>query len=288
MLGGLIAGALKGGADAMGDVAKMEYQGQQKMDYAKQLSDMEEQKLLRIDEAKRNRDITDIGRKATAEAAAAPIIAKGQVGGQVAGAQATLDSNLPELKANVASKEFEANRLLESKKATEAGKNEATKQTSKTSNPDYIKSITLEDYAKSAGERSVAGISAGVQREALSKPSIQQDTEGNYYASTWDPKTKKLTSDALLGPDGKQLKGPKDLDQRTSALANAMLADLKTELDPDIRKNTIAGIKTLLTTGKAPGGETSQYKDGDIVNLKSGGQGKVVTVNGKQMVEPLK
>jgi hypothetical protein len=48
------------------------------------MSDMEEQKLLRLDENKRRSDIDDIGKKATATAAAAPIVARGAVGGQVA------------------------------------------------------------------------------------------------------------------------------------------------------------------------------------------------------------
>jgi len=84
MLGGLIAGALTGAAKGVGEASDVMLGQQNKLDLAKAMSDMEEQKLLRLDENKRRSDIDDIGKKATATAAAAPIVARGAVGGQVA------------------------------------------------------------------------------------------------------------------------------------------------------------------------------------------------------------
>ena len=282
---GILAGGIKGGADAAGDVSRMEYQGQQKLDYAKQLTAMEEQKLLRIEQARRAGVTEDIGLNAQATAKAAPVVAEGLVAGQIAGANATKNSQLPKLLADVEEQKFEANKSLDAKKAVATSENTAKAKVAETKVPGYAAALTLIDYANSAGERSVAGINAGAQRDALYKPTIQSDSEGNVYTATWDPTTKKTTTAALLGPDGKQIKGPKDLDQRTSALAQAMLAGIRNEIDPDAKKETINTVMELLTTGKLPGSKGT-YKDGDVVNLQGGGTGTVTTVNGKQVIKP--
>lgn len=65
VMSGIAAGA-KGGAE----VAKGYYEDQRKVDVYKEMADIEEQKLLRIDEVKRARDISDIGAKGEAETAA--------------------------------------------------------------------------------------------------------------------------------------------------------------------------------------------------------------------------
>lgn len=54
-LGGIIAGALKGGADAYGEVAKNEGAKQMRMDLAREMSEIELQKALRLDEVTRQR-----------------------------------------------------------------------------------------------------------------------------------------------------------------------------------------------------------------------------------------
>ena len=90
MLGGIIAGALSGAAKGIGEVADFKIQQQGKLDYAKAISDMEEEKLLRVDEIKRTRDIDDIGRRTQAEAdaklKAAPMLGQAvaaQTGAQI-------------------------------------------------------------------------------------------------------------------------------------------------------------------------------------------------------------
>lgn len=65
---GLISGALGGAAKGYTQYAETELVKQQELDLRKQMLDAEEEKLLRIDEVKRNRDIADVPRLAKAEA----------------------------------------------------------------------------------------------------------------------------------------------------------------------------------------------------------------------------
>lgn len=68
---GLLQGVMQGiaaGAKGGAEVAKGYYEDERKIDVYKEMADIEEQKMLRIDEVKRNRDIEDIGRKGEAEA----------------------------------------------------------------------------------------------------------------------------------------------------------------------------------------------------------------------------
>lgn len=67
---GLLQGAMQGiqsGADAGVYAAKGLYDDQRKIDVSKELANIEEEKLLRIDEVKRERDIRDIPLKGAAE-----------------------------------------------------------------------------------------------------------------------------------------------------------------------------------------------------------------------------
>lgn len=66
LLQGVMQG-IQGGADAGVYAAKGLYDDQRKIDVSKALADIEEEKLLRIDEVKRERDIADIPKKGAAE-----------------------------------------------------------------------------------------------------------------------------------------------------------------------------------------------------------------------------
>lgn len=99
MLGGIIAGALAGGAKGVSDVAGTMLEKENKLDLAREMSKMDEEKSLRIDDITRTRNIEGIGRTAEATAAAAPIAARGVVAGRVAGLKAATDANLPKLEA---------------------------------------------------------------------------------------------------------------------------------------------------------------------------------------------
>ena len=288
-IGGLIAGALKGAGEGYTAVAKGELENQQKVDYAKQILEMQQQKELLIDEVKRGRDIRDIGLRtaatASADAAAAPVVAKGRVAGEAAGTQAALESNLPQLKAKVAKADFDANRDLNTDKATQAGKDAAAGQVAKTGTPGYLDSVSRENLANGATQLKAAEIGAAPHWAQLSKPSIQADSEGNYYTISWDPKTNKVASAQITTADGKPLKGMKDLDTRTKVLAESFLVEAKDPLtDPERRERALQTVRDLLS-GKDLGG-TSNYKAGDKVTLKNGGTGTVVEVNGKLVVKP--
>lgn len=285
MLGGIIAGALKGASDAYGDYAKGEVEKQQKIDFQQRILEMQQEKELLADKIKRDRDIEDVGRRAEADAAAAPTRARGEAAaapiraegeaaaapirargdadaapiraqGEVAGAVARLDAasaaGLPQKEGDYALSQVNAKAPAIKQEAKLKGEAEATGQVAKTSTDGYIKSITLEDIAKSSGERSVAGINQQTQREAASKPSITQAADGTYYTAVWDPKAKTMSTAVLNGPDGKPLKGTKDLDARTKALVDAKLVDLRTEYDPDRKKELITEINTLLAGNASP------------------------------------
>lgn len=67
---GLLQGVMQGisaGAKGGAEVAKGYYEDERKIDVYKQMADIEEEKMLRIDEIKRNRDVEDVGRKGEAE-----------------------------------------------------------------------------------------------------------------------------------------------------------------------------------------------------------------------------
>ena len=80
---GLISGALGGAAKGYNEYATSELRKQQEIDLAKQLLEAQEEKQLRIDEIRRQRDIADIPLKAQATADAAPVLARGEALGQV-------------------------------------------------------------------------------------------------------------------------------------------------------------------------------------------------------------
>lgn len=81
---GLIAGVLGGVSGAVGEIADGQIKTNQIGELKAQMAQIELEKQLRIDEVSRDRDIQDIGRKATATAAAAPTIAQGEAQGMIA------------------------------------------------------------------------------------------------------------------------------------------------------------------------------------------------------------
>lgn len=277
MLGGLLSAAFKGAGEGYSTYAKGEMENQQKLDYAKQLLDMQEEKDLRADAIRRDRNVADIGRitQATANAnlAAAPTVGQTNVAQEAAALAATKTSNLPQLRAEnevagatakidaatnagLPGKEgayklaqVQANAPAEIASAETRGKAEGAGTVATVATPGYTSAIEKKSLAESAGQRSVANISAAPHWAALSKPTVQQDSDGNFYSIGWDPKTKSTTTAPITGTDGKPLKGARDLDAKTKLMADAMLADLKTDLDPDSRKQTINNVLDLLRGG---------------------------------------
>lgn len=270
MLGGIIAGALKGASDAYGEVAKSEFDKQQKIDYQQRILEMTEEKERRLEEFRSDLKIKDIGREGKAradvapvlaegDAKAAPIRAKGEVNAAVAKIGAAREANLPKLEGDYALDQVNAKAPAIKAEAKLKGEAEAAGQVAKISVTGYLDALAKEDFAKSAGERSVAGINQQTQRDALAKPSITQAADGSYYVGVWDAKSKKMTTSVLTDPEGQPLKGTKDLDARTKALVEAKLVDARTELDPDRRAAVLSEINTLLAgTGGAAGASVPQ------------------------------
>ena len=171
MLAGLISTAargIKGGAEAYGMAAKSEFDKNQKVDLSKQLSDMEEQMRLRVDDVIRSRNVADVGNMATATAAAAPIVAEGAVAGQVAtenaisasglaalrannkvdGVNADLTAGLPTAQAALTAEQLKAGQANVTELARQKGGAVATEFNAKVGSPEYLKSLTSEAAAK--------------------------------------------------------------------------------------------------------------------------------------------
>lgn len=272
MLGGLIAGALTGAAKGIGEASDVMLAQQNKLDLAKAMSDMEEEKLLRMDDVKRGRDISGIGKTAQATADAAPIVAIGNVAGQVATEEAVTSSDLLKKQANnkvagqvanlnatktagvdkmmadaEAEKELaildaKINKGVPQKQATlktatlKADEPNVIQESTVTAKakvaqvkvPGFLDAIAKEDVAKSAGNRSVANITANAPKiSALADGTFAVTQGGKVTSYLTDPVTKE------------KIKGPKDLDSRTTAMVNALLLDAKADLDPDSRKETV-------------------------------------------------
>lgn len=129
-LGGLISGVMGGVASGYTDYAKQRLD----VDLKKELMAAEEEKLLRIDEIKRQRDIADIKPKAQATADAAPIIARGEA------AAAPIKAG-----------------------------GEAAGQIAKTSTPGYLDSVSKETNAKESSSSKVQARLAGLSIDEKQK-----------------------------------------------------------------------------------------------------------------------
>lgn len=128
-LGGLIGGVMGGAAKGYTDYAKQRLD----VDLKKELMAAEEEKLLRIDEIKRQRDIKDIAPRAEATAAAAPVLAAGEAA--AAPIRATGEAAAAPIKAGA----------------------DAASQVIKTNTPGYIESVGKEASAKeSSGSKAQA------------------------------------------------------------------------------------------------------------------------------------
>ncbi len=182
MLAGLIgaaAGGLKGAADAYSMGAKSEFDKNQKVDLSQQLLDMEEQKALRVDEITRSRNIADVPRLATAQAVAAPIVAKGVVSGRnatadaistsgvlnkeavnkVAGITAESTAGVPEAEAALKAKQLLTNKANVTEAATQEGGAAGAKFNAEVNSPNYIANKTkLTAATESSGSKAQAAL----------------------------------------------------------------------------------------------------------------------------------
>ena len=206
-------------------------------------------------DAKRKGSGMDIEAKATADAAVAPIVAKGRVAGEVAQLRAEKEGGVAQLRGQAKADEIVASMT-----------------------PQALAALTSESVAKSAGQievtkehnkgsLAVAGVQQQTERMKLSAPKIGSDAEGRIYTEFWDPKTNKVSTAWLVGPDGKPMVGPKDLDERTKLMAQSILAGAK-DGGPDAAKAAGDAVYRLLTQGKE-----GQGNPADPLGLRPTGQG---------------
>jgi hypothetical protein len=193
---GLISGVLGGAAKGYGEYAGSELKKQQELDLRQQLLEAETEKKLRIDEIKRTRDIEDIGRRHEAEAAAAPIAAKGRVAGEVAALEAADAAGLPEKKAAYKGRELEAGRdnvKLQSRI-------EAEGEVEKTSTPGYLKAASDKaraghvESASSAASAEATRFALQQQRQLASlRGQLSKLPEGDPQRAVLERQIKDLT-----------------------------------------------------------------------------------------------
>lgn len=196
-IGGLIAGALGGAAKGYTDYSESELKKQQAVDLRKQIMQMEEEKDLRVDEIRRNRDIDDIGRRtsatARAEADAAPVRARGVVAGELAGLEArrtaglsrlqaeekvrsqiedidaATSANLPGRKADYDRASFDAGKTLARDRANFEGEVEGTRYASKVNAPGYetarVKDTRAGESLASIAQANLANLSIEEKRK---------------------------------------------------------------------------------------------------------------------------
>lgn len=225
MLAGLInaaASGIKGAADAYSVGAKSEFDNQQKVNLSQQLLDMEEQKALRVDEITRSRNIADVPRLATAQAEAAPIVAKGVVAGrnatadaigttgvlnkeaanEVAGITAKSNAGLPEAEAGLKSKQLAANKANVTEAATQTGLATATEQTAKTGAKGYLGSVAAETNAK---EQSGSKAQAALANFTLTNAKVLQDARA-LLAKETDPEQRDILTRSIADLSGASTK----------------------------------------------------------------------------------
>jgi hypothetical protein len=218
--GGLISGVLGRTAEGYGKVADMEMRKQGELDLKKQLLEAETEKQLRMDEIKRERDVT--GRLAEETRVQSPAYLAAQAkadadkfkalvaaGVPEAEAQATVAKgtaaakarkDLAPINAEAGDVEFEANKALEGKKATAVTAAKVKEAGDLAKDPDYLTSVAkLATAAKDpdikmnqARADALAGRSSGGGAGKITVRSTYTDDQGQKIAVLSDGSTKVL------------------------------------------------------------------------------------------------
>lgn len=283
--------------------------GQQwgKQTFQLELMRLDEEKALRLDEIKRGRDLADIPLKAKALADAAPITAQGEV--------AAMDITEP-AKTRLAAEREEALRPSKVETARQTGL--VAGEVERANSAAYA-----DDPAARAGTRakttdsesSATKASAEAARFKLSQDRAVGDLRTK-LSQTTDPEQRGPLEQMIKDLSGSSTKSYGDMVTAAGhyrMLAQNLRKDAENALsDTDrddmlkraryyeqeadgILRSTVdkrLGSNTKPTSGPNSGqavgtSGSSRYKEGDVVNLKSGGQGRVVNIDGKLMVKPL-
>jgi len=239
-IGGLIAAAVGGAAQGYGKGAEMEMKKQGELDLRKQLLEAETEKQLRVDEIKRGRDVSDrlteetrtrtpeyLGAVAKAdadkykalvtagvpEAKAAAMVAEGK-------AAAKTRKDLAPINAEAGDVEFEANKLLEGKKATAATTAKITEAGSLAGDAGYLTNVAKLATAAKDPDIKMAQIRADSIKDRPSGSGAGKITVRSTYTDDQGQKI-AVMSDGSKKPLGKAA----DYDRNLSNLITKMAKD---------------------------------------------------------------
>lgn len=239
-LGGLIGAVMKPAAEAGAKYAEKRID----LDIKKELMAAEEEKLLRIDEIKRQRDIADVKPKAEAVAEAAPILA----GGEAAAApiKAAGDAAAAPIKASA----------------------DAAAQIIKTNTPGYLDSVTKEAGAK---ESLASRVQARLANLGIEEKRTVQALIKEYENPSTTPDRKAQIKDSLT-VRGIIKPGEFDTEKVTTEATDEDGNTVKTERTQ--RRTTPGGAASAPNNGP--------YKIGATRSVQSGpNKGKTVEWDGQ-------
>lgn len=273
-LGGLIAGALGGAAKATTEIADTQIQTNQKMDLARQLSDIEEQRTMRLDEVKRTRDISDIGKKAEADTAALEATggrkAKALVNAKKEELEAEMSAGLPDLQAKLAASGYRANKPLEAEKAVDTGKNAAAGEVAKVKTPGYLGAVQSETNAKESSASKASAANSLTENE-INKIKLANDKRTQEllweYPKATPARQEQINSELSILNN-------KDVKRFTPV---PIRDDMGTITDYKIL-DAVKGVYVDPNAVKAPP-PAAGLKEGDLTTLPDGSQGVVIMLN---------
>lgn len=250
-LGGLIGAVMKPAAEAGAKYAEKRID----LDIKKELMAAEEEKLLRIDEIKRQRDIADVKPKAEAVAEAAPILA----GGEAAAApiKAAGDAAAAPIKAagDAAAAPIKASA-------------DAAAQIIKTNTPGYLDSVTKEAGAK---ESLASRVQARLANLGIEEKRAVQALIKEYENPSTTPDRKAQIKDSLT-VRGIIKPGEFDTEKVTTEATDEDGNTVKTERTQ--RRTTPGGAASAPNNGP--------YKIGATRSVQSGpNKGKTVEWDGQ-------
>lgn len=186
---GLLAGAIGGVAKAVDQIADKQIATNQHVDMRAQIAQIELEKHLRIDEVKRNRDVQDIGRTASAKAEAAPILARGDAEGAIA--KTSTPGYLDSLRQKTAAEESSSSRasagLTSDRRTMENEVNNLRRQLSQATDQDERATLSQRITDLSAGlpgaGKSFGDMVAAAGHYSRMAQSLRKDAEASYVDS---------------------------------------------------------------------------------------------------------
>jgi hypothetical protein len=249
-LGGLLSGVMKGFGAGLEQVGQVELKKQSELDLRKQMMEIESEKRLREDEVRRERDIAQIPKEATARAEAkvttAPIEAKAIVAGESATLEARKTAELDRKQAEAAaSKRVEELKAIKEKgvaglEAEVAAMTEAAKYDAliKAKVPEAKARALLAEYEAAGPQRQKElndQIAASIKKEKDVVTTLAKDKEYTRGLSTIDVaksagsiaeirEREKAYKDRTDGKGGAET--TKDLERQQQAAAERLAYEL--------------------------------------------------------------